>query len=82
MSSIHILAGLRAMASKVGGPAGYLGSAVLGVLEEIVNDFDNLKTKVIKVDLDLQEVNNRIDYLQRELDRLEKDISAHESQQA
>jgi len=49
MASV-ILTGLKVIANSVGGPAGYFGKAVLSVLEEIVNDFDELKQKTQTLD--------------------------------
>lgn len=53
-----VLSSLKAIAGKVGGPAGYLGKAVLCVLEDIVSDFDALKAKT-------QDLERRLEQLER-----------------
>jgi hypothetical protein len=55
-----VLSGLKAIADKVGGPAGYLGKAVLGVLENVVNDFDALKDRMQQVEQRLEQLEQTV----------------------
>jgi len=59
-----VLSGLKAIVSKVGGPAGYLGKAVISVLEDIVNDFDALKATTAALGASIDDQTERINKLE------------------
>jgi len=67
-----VLSGLKAIVSKVGGPAAFLGNAVISVLEDIVNDFDALKTTTVALSASIDDQTYRLKELEARVYHLEK----------
>lgn len=66
-----VLPAMKLMAEKIGGPIGYFGKAVLGVLEDIVNDFDALKEKTSTLGTSVEDHAERIGKVEARLNKLE-----------